>query len=142
MASAMHAQILFNDSQCQFTPDLPNSATTPTTLTRHQMQREKLSLQEMISEYYGLLLEEFERRVDNSPSRIEALNDLLACCQQHLGRDSTPAAEITDAGSFRFWCQFHATIDQYCQLQHRLFTFPATVGQWQMERSIPVSQQN
>ena len=131
MASAVSAQFIFEEQPyihdyTQTSPDVITSHQA-----RHQMQMEKLSLQELISEYFSLLLDEFERSVDSSKQRVQKLTNLLEQCQNQNDYGAVP--EIDDPAQLRFWCRFNATIEQYCQMQRRLLDFPTSISRWQLE---------
>jgi len=130
MTSAVNAQFIFEElpyrhNYQQTSPDVITSQQA-----RHQMQMEKLSLQELVSEYFSLLLEEFERSVDSSKQRVQKLTNLLEQCQQH---ETGNMPEIYDPKQLQFWCRFQTTIDQYCKVQERLMNFPSSISRWQMD---------
>jgi|GEM_PF-2998644 len=123
----------------QTTPYPQNAVTpqlTPCTQLRHEMQREKLQLQELSCEYYELLLETYQRTVSFGARPSQALNRLLDTCQQMLDTEQSPLPAITDANELQFWYQFSTTIEQYCRLQQRLLNYPADISRWQIERPL------
>lgn len=122
------------------TPPYPQSAVTPQFTSRkqirHEMQREKLELQELSSEYYGLLLDTYERTIICDAKPAHALNQLLDACQQMLNTNQPFLPETVEAAELRFWYQFSSTIEQYCRLQQRLLNYPSSVSKWQLEHPL------
>lgn len=122
------------------TPPYPQSTVTHQFTSRkqirHEMQREKLELQELSSEYYGLLLDTYERTIISDAKPAQALNQLLDTCQQMLNTNQPLLPETVEPAELQFWYQFSATIEQYCRLQQRLLNYPASVSKWQLEQPL------
>ncbi len=134
MASASGAYFVSQTTPC------PQSTVTPEFTSRsqirHEMQREKLQLQELSSEYFGLLLEAYERHINPGKKCIRALTLFLDRCQSTLTTPNQLLPELTEPAELRFWYQFSTTIDQYCRLQQRLLNYPSNISGWQIEQPL------
>jgi len=133
MASAVNMQFYFEERPYQRNYEQTSPQLLTTQQARQQMQREKISLQELISDYFSLLLEEFERSVDNSKQRVHKLTRLLDTCQQQHDHQTLP--EFSSESELDFWCRFNTTIEQYCALQQRLLSYPTSIQTWQLSNS-------
>ncbi|MCV6590818.1 MAG: hypothetical protein OIF57_17625 [Marinobacterium sp.] len=137
MASALNAQFYFEDAPYSYNHHSDLFENRCSEHAQQSMQQQKAVLQALLCEYYQLLLEEFGNNIPSDTQPAQTLNSLLEICQAWIDADLSPVASIKHPQHFRFWCQFHTTIHQYCQLQKRLLSFPASIEHWQYDRRHP-----
>ena len=139
MASALRTEFTIQERPYDSNYGACPTASEGKEQARQQMRQEKIGLQTLISEYYCLLLDEYERSISRDKPRGTKLNRLLEKGQQHLDDQGQIPSPVSDETLLLFWCQFQTTIEQYCRLQQRLYQFPSTLSQWQMEKGLPQS---